>query len=340
MRRAVAALVLPGGAVALALVLYANRQPPPWPSPRAEDRTPRLQKLVAEQEEESAQAVAKYQPEVEARIDDLGTPAEGVLRQLPGVVQVEVGVSADHPTLRIVHLRDWHFVPKDLYAIDLKNAKGRELSVGEIDQLHQELLLEVEVVQHEQMALLRCLVRHHGLRRLYCEGLTAKDLPNYKGKVAVLREMETNQVSQLRKQLAAVRQLLEGSGPEGGRHGKAKKVEAEIREMIDQHQLRLLELGAAGRLLVAGEIEEVLPLDDGDLLDQANPVTPEGKVRLDPDKVKARQDAQVKAVLNRGAFGLIVLGGAHDLSDSVRRLGQGRCEYIRVTTRRFKEFID
>jgi hypothetical protein len=31
-------------------------------------------------------------------------------------------------------LRDWHFVPKDLYAIDLKNAKGRELSAEEIDQ--------------------------------------------------------------------------------------------------------------------------------------------------------------------------------------------------------------
>jgi hypothetical protein len=41
--------------------------------------------------------------------------------------------------------------------------------------------------------------------------------------------------------------------------------------MIEQHQLRLLELGAAGRLLIAGEIEEVLPLDDDDLLDRANP---------------------------------------------------------------------
>jgi len=48
----------------------------------------------------------------------------------------------------------------------------------------------------------------------------------------------------------------------------------------------------------------------------------------------------VKAVMAKGGFGLIVLGGSHDLSDSVRRLGQGRCEYIRVTTRRFKEFSE
>jgi hypothetical protein len=35
---------------------------------------------------------------------------------------------------------------------------------------------------------------------------------------------------------------------------------------------------------------------------------------------------------------MIILGGSHDLSDNVRRLG--RCEYIRVTTRRFKEFSE
>ena len=43
-------------------------------------------------------------------------------------------------------------------------------------------------------------------------------------------------------------------------------------------------------------------------------------------RLKARRDAQVKGVLEKGAFGLIVLGGSHDLSDNVRRLGQGRCE--------------
>jgi hypothetical protein len=90
--------------------------------------------------------------------------------------------------------------------------------------------------------------------------------------------------------------------------------------MIDEHRLRLLEIGAPGRLLIAGEIDDVLPLDDAELLDEAKPITPEGKVRLDPEKLKARQDAQVKSLLEKGAFGLIVLGGAHDLRDSVRRL--------------------
>src|SRR6185437_13734048 len=118
----------------------------------------------------------------------------------------------------IVHLRDWHYVPKDLYAIDLKNATGRELSQEEIDRLHRELLLEVEAVQLEEMALLRCLIKYHGLKRIYCEGLTANDFPNYKEKVAVLREMERTQISELRRQLADVRGLLEGMEPNTDRH--------------------------------------------------------------------------------------------------------------------------
>ena len=43
-------------------------------------------------------------------------------------------------------------------------------------------------------------------------------------------------------------------------------------------------------------------------------------------KLKARRNAQVEGVLEKGAFGLMVLGGSHDLSDDVRRLVQGRCE--------------
>lgn len=67
----------------------------------------------------------------------------------------------------------------------------------------------------------------------------------------------------------------------------------------------------------------MLPLDDADLLEQANPITPDGKVKLDPARLLARQDAHVKAVLDKRAFGLVVLGGSHDLSDNVRRLDLG-----------------
>jgi hypothetical protein len=72
-------------------------------------------------------------------------------------------------------------------------------------------------------------------------------------------------------------------------------------------------------------IEGVLPLDDADLLERAKPITPDGRVQLDPKDVMARHDGQVRLVLGKGPLALIVLGGAHDPSDSARRLGDGRC---------------
>jgi hypothetical protein len=36
----------------------------------------------------------------------------------------------------------------------------------------------------------------------------------------------------------------------------------------------------------------------------------------------------------------IVLGGAHDLSPSIRRVAGGRCEYVRVTTSRAKRLLE
>jgi hypothetical protein len=247
---------------------------------------------------------------VEFHADHAEGEFDDQLRQLPGVVRVEVLVHADQPTHRIVHLRDWHFVPRDLYALDTN------------DEPYEKFLQKVDAVQQEQMALLRCLIKHHGLRRVFAEGFAPKDLPNYRERIAVLRDMELNQIPELRALLT---------------RAKTAKHKAEIVDMLDQHKARLLELGAAGRLLIAGEIDEVLPLDDADALDLAKPITPDGKFLVDPAKLVVRHDAQVRAVLDKGPLALIVLGGAHDLSDSVRRLGGCRCEYVRVTTRRVRE---
>lgn len=319
-------------------IVYVNNQKPAPSIPAStEDRRPKLKELVARQQKESAQAVAAYLPKIKTRINDLDSQVADLLRQLPGVVEVEVAVAAEKPTCRIIHLRDWHHVPKDLYAIDMNQAHGRELTDDEIDRLHQELLLEVQAVQLEQIALLRCLIRHHGLKTLFSEGLTGKDYANFVEIVGVLGKMERDQVGPMRKELVGLREMLTTMDPKSESHAKVNKIAAEIADMIDQHDLRFLEYGAAGRLLAANEIEQVLPLDDANLLDRAKPITPSG-VKLDREKIAAREDAQVKAVMATGGFGLIVLGGSHDLSDSVRRLGEGRCEYIRVTTVTYRQF--
>jgi hypothetical protein len=65
------------------------------------------------------------------------------------------------------------------------------------------------------------------------------------------------------------------------------------------------------------------------VLDVARPVTPEGKVRLEPVKIQAREDGMVKAASAMRPAVVIVLGGKHDLSGTVRRLAPGS-EHIRV----------
>ena len=72
-------------------------------------------------------------------------------------------------------------------------------------------------------------------------------------------------------------------------------------------------------------------------LNAADPVKADGQVRFDALKAQARHDAIVKNVLKDGSFGLVILGGDHDLSENVRRLGEGKCEYVRVTMERFRE---
>lgn len=331
MRRAVPILVIAFGAVALAFWPHVNPDSPTSPPAptTSEDRILKLKKQIGEQEVDSAQAVANYVPIGKTRIDDLGSPVVDLLRQLPSVVQVNVGVAAKNPSKRIIHLRDWHHVPKDLYALDMKEALRRELTIDEIDRLHQELLLEVELVQIEQMAVLRCLIKHHGLKKVFSEGFSPNDLEAYRERIAVLRAIDREQIPQVQRQLEEVRKLQ--------RNEKAKGIEVQLLTMLDEHKHRLLEMGAAGRLLISGDLEDVLPIEDADALAKAKPVT-SGGVKLDAAMLEARHDAQVKAVLKQGPVAFIVLGGAHDLTESIQRLGGENCEYLRLTTKRFREF--
>jgi hypothetical protein len=78
---------------------------------------PSSSELIAQQVEQerrsSAAAVDAYVPSVQGQIDDLAAPAADILRQLPGVDDVQVLVGAPKPAHRIIHLRDWHFVPRE-----------------------------------------------------------------------------------------------------------------------------------------------------------------------------------------------------------------------------------
>ena len=59
---------------------------------------------------------------------------DALLRQLPGVAHVETAVAVARPSARIIHLRDWHSVPRDLSALDLRQAHGRESAFRVIER--------------------------------------------------------------------------------------------------------------------------------------------------------------------------------------------------------------
>jgi len=226
-------------------------------------------------------------PEATGDLADLSADVVPLLRQLPSVARVEARVRPARPTCRIVHFRDWHALDE---ATDAK------------------LAAEVETVQGEQLQALGQLAGHHGLARVGSEGLTAGDMPRWLAALDVLREVD-------REQIPALQALL------------AKVPDAEALAMIHQHQARLRELGAAGRLLLAGKIEAVDPIEEAEALEAARP----RDGLIDPARQRARDDAIVRVVTSRGPLAVLVLGAAHDLSDSVRRLAPG-CEYIAVTT--------
>jgi hypothetical protein len=127
-------------------------------------------------------------------------------------------------------------------------------------------------------------------------------------------------------QLGALRTQLAGLPAE-----KRASVQREFDELEKEHRRGLLELGAAGRLALTGEVE-VLPLDDEETPDRARPMTRDGRIQFDPASVEARHDAQLRAAMASGPCSLLILGGSHNLSPAVRRFGQGDVEYLRVTT--------
>ena len=154
------AVLLVSGAFLLAVAAFAIRK---WSRPIADKSVPqvsdaRLHELRLRGERETAAAAAaveEYHPCEPGRLDELSFHAADILRSLPGVLEVEWLVAPAKPSRRIVHLRDLHFVPPDLFALDVRQTVGRPLSETEVDGLYEQHLLETDLVQIEQMVLLR-----------------------------------------------------------------------------------------------------------------------------------------------------------------------------------------
>jgi hypothetical protein len=178
---------------------FREPQPPPdRPGPYPPDPTEALRPLQArvaalkarvDAEHAAADAaVARYSPAQPARLDDLSAPAADVLRGLPFVERVDVALRARRPRCRVIQIRDYHFVPLELFRLEVLAPQKRTISAEEADLLYEEFLLRVELVQVKQAAVLRCLALRHGLQAVHVERLTADYLPEFDKRVALLKE--------------------------------------------------------------------------------------------------------------------------------------------------------
>lgn len=240
--------------------------------------------------------------------NDLSSPAVDVLKSLPSVVSVEVVPAKIEPKRRIIHLLNWHFVPFEQFSTDLNGLREEPLSEDELFDEFQSFRDDVQAVQDEQEKLLRELTRNHKLQKLYCEGLTVEETEDYKKFLATLKK-----------------------------HGeRVNEGDTDIDRLLRwQYKNDLLMVGTPGKLMMAGQLDQVLPTETEKSIKDGAPFDAKGNVKLDADKIEKREDVIVEHLLKGESVVFVILGGAHDLSNNI----PDDCEYIRVATKKYNEIV-
>src|SRR5262249_34245743 len=136
----------------------------------------------------------------------------------------------------VIHLRDWHLMPRELFDQDVKSEAGRDLSKEELDRLYADHLDAVGSVQRQLDAVLRELTARHPDLPVYVEGLTDGGGEVYRLKATALSDVGAGEIAEARRSLEEVRAM---KGP--GAAELAKQCEA----LIERHRAESLELGAA-----------------------------------------------------------------------------------------------
>jgi hypothetical protein len=214
--------------------------------------------------------------------------------------------------MTVIHVKNWHWVPKPQFALDLLDQEPG-LTSDEIDRRYAQLLDDVERIQLEQVELLRQLTVKHGVKAVFYEGVTDDNLPTVRTTNDRLRRLERLQTN---------------------RHGGG--IDQKIAFLSGELRDEFLQLGAIGRLIRAGELEDFLALEDSRSLDAADPVGPDGAVHFDPVANERREDDMARRLVKGGRVVIVVLGGEHDLGDNLQRL-EPSVEYIRLDTPKYRE---
>lgn len=237
-------------------------------------------------------------------------PDDQLLRDLPHIAKVEASIVVEKPTHYLIHILDWHFVEKDSFIADMRSQGIND----DLDAKYAKHLNDVEAVQNQQKELLLALVENRGVTEVYIEGLAK----------AGQTEFETR-LKELKRLGDKMRVLTKLS---------ADVEDAELKKLLEttgaSFRREMFRIGAVGQLHMEGKLK-ALPADDEKAHAAAQPIGPDGQVKLDEKLIEARESAMVKIVVADAPVSVLILGGAHDLSNNV----PDDCQYIRVSTRAY-----
>ncbi|WP_339684951.1 hypothetical protein [Gimesia maris] len=150
------------------------------------------------------------------------------------------------------------------------------------------------------------MIKHHKVRTVYMEGLTEKNLNAFNSFIKTLREFEM---------------------PEGD-----SVIDLFLKE---QYRRDCLQMGAAAQLLISNELNSVLPLENAEAFEKANPVGQDDNIRFDEKTEEKREDEMIKILLNEKGIKVIVLGGEHDLADNLERMKLESVQYVRLRSKQY-----
>lgn len=198
---------------------------------------------------------------------------------------------------KIIHIADYHLVSHEDFAADLRD-QNPDISDGEIGKQYAKFLDDVETIQNEQIAILRGLIREHGIKAVFMEGVTDANVGKFRGAVKELPELD---LPELHRKMTQTEDFAE---------------QALLLVTIDEHRAKLLELGAVGHLMRTGQLEDVIPLEDTYLMEAADPT--KNGFQFDGKANEKRERGMARRLMGGGPVAVVILGGGHDLSDDLR----------------------
>jgi len=105
-----------------------------------------------------------------------------LLTLIPSIHTIETKIKSENPTHTIIHIKNWNFIPFNLFKVDFRANDPEPITDEELKIHFEKFLKDIEEIQTEQKALLR----HLKIKKVFVEGLTEEDLPFIKIKLDVM----------------------------------------------------------------------------------------------------------------------------------------------------------